>query len=243
VHLLRLLPPLLLLLAAGGCATLDGPPDPRDPLERFNRSMYQFNDTLDRAVLKPVAKAYDTHLPKPVNTGISNFFSNLGDVGVFINDLLQLKLKHAASDLARLAFNTTAGLGGLIDVATHLDLPKRDEDFGQTLGYWGVPRGPYLVLPFIGPSTVRDGPALVVDWELDPVDHLGDREIRYGAVALRTIDKRAGLLQSERLMDQAAFDRYSFLRDAWLQQRRSKIHDGNPPPEFEFDFDFEEPPQ
>lgn len=227
-----------MLLSA--CATVNGPASEQDPWEGFNRSVYAFNDAVDRNVARPIAEAYDNVVPEPIDTGITNFFSNLGDIGVLINDLLQLKLDKAVSDLGRITWNSTVGLLGFIDVATPMGFEKRDEDFGQTLGYWGVPSGPYLVLPLLGPSTVRDSAALPADWAADPLIMLEDNEVAWGAVTLRVVDTRAGLLRASRVIEQAALDPYAFMRDAWLQRRRSQIYDGNPPME-EFDiFDEEE---
>lgn len=225
----------LLILLLGGCATVDGYKDPRDPLESYNRAMYAFNDDFDRALFKPLAEGYDKVTPKPLNRGISNFFSNLDDVVVLFNDLLQLKLKQGLSDLGRISWNSTVGLLGFFDVASHMDLPKHHEDFGQTLGYWGVNSGPYLVLPLLGPSTVRDGPALLVDWQVDLLAEVESEDTRWGLIGLKAVDTRAGLLQASRVLDSASLDPYSFMRDAYLQRRQSLVHDGNPPIAEEFD--------
>lgn len=227
---------LLLGLLLGGCASVNTPRDPRDPFEGYNRAMYNFNDSVDRAILKPVAEGYNKVMPKPLNTGISNFFSNLDDVTVLINDLLQLKFKQGLSDFSRLTWNTTVGLLGFFDVASHMDLPKHNEDFGQTLGHWGVGSGPYLVLPFLGPSTVRDGSGLVVDWQVDPLNGaIDDEETRWALLTLNAVDTRAGLLRASRILESASLDPYIFLRDAYLQRRESLVYDGNPPAEDDFD--------
>jgi len=232
---LRFLLPLLILLTSG-CASVSTPPPPNDPFERYNRTMYRFNDTLDRAVLKPVAKGYQKVVPQPVDDSVTNFFSNLDDVVVTLNDLLQGKARQAGSDLSRLVWNSTVGIGGLFDVASHLGLPKHNEDFGQTLGKWGVGPGPYLVLPFFGPSTVRDTAALPVDWESDPLYHYYDVDAN-GYWKLKTlyyVDKRADLLRASRILEQAALDEYVFMREAYLQRRQNLVYDGNPPqPDFE----------
>lgn len=227
---------LLLTALATGCASTAGPPPgetdavtPGDPLERFNRSVYRFNDAADRALMKPLAEGYQKVTPRPVRKGVGNFFSNLDDVTVLVNDILQFKPERAATTFSRLVWNSTVGLAGLIDVATPMDLPKHQEDFGQTLGYWGVDPGPYLVLPFLGPSTVRDGSGLVVDYYTDPVYYIEDDTARWSAVALRTVDRRAGLLRAGQILDDAALDPYAFLRDSYLQRRQHLIHDGNPP--------------
>jgi len=219
---------MLLSLTLLGCAT-NG--DPRDPLEPLNRGIYKFNDVVDKAVLKPVATGYKEVMPDPVRTAVGNFFSNLDDVLVLLNDLLQIKLDQAASDLSRLVWNTTIGIAGLIDVATPMDLPKHNEDFGQTLGYWGVGNGPYLVLPFLGPSTLRDTVGTVVDVHFDPVPQHTPVPERNSAIAVHSVDTRARLLDSEEILDEAALDRYVFLRDAYLQRRRGLVYDGNPPRE------------
>lgn len=210
----------------GGCAT-NG--DPRDPLEPLNRGIYKFNDAVDRAVMKPVATGYKEALPQPVRTGVGNFFSNLDDVIVLLNDLLQFKLGQAASDFSRLVWNTSVGILGLIDVATPMDLPKHNEDFGQTLGYWGVGNGPYLVLPLLGPSNLRDSVGLVVDYKVDPVYQQNDMADRNTAVVLRAIHKRSVLLGAEEVVEQASLDPYTFVRDAYLERRRNLIYDGHPP--------------
>lgn len=232
---------LLILLTLTGCATLDRPPAENDPLERFNRSMYIFNDKLDQYVLKPVATGYDKVTPAPVQKGVSNFFSNLDDILVMANDLLQLKLLQFGSDLGRFVVNSTLGIGGLIDWASDIGLPKHNEDFGQTLGYWGMPSGPYLVLPLLGPSTVRDTTGLVIDGErLDPIwNKLEDGapfkrrelDVALGLSALKVVDVRASLLKSESILDEAALDKYSFIREAYLQRRQHLVYDGNPPQE------------
>jgi phospholipid-binding lipoprotein MlaA len=221
-----------LLFALGGCAQLPGPPDERDPFESYNRSMYAFNDALDRTLLRPVAEVYSEYTPSPVKTGVGNFFSNLGDVRVLLNDILQFKFAQAASDFSRLVWNSTVGLFGLLDVASSLELPKHDEDFGQTLAVWGIGDGPYLVLPFFGPSTVRDTVGLAGDLSADPLRYIIEDDTTYlGAVAMRALNKRANLLSATRVLDQAAIDPYVFVRDAYLQHRRNLIYDGNPPPD------------
>lgn len=225
---------LLLSLGLFGCAT-NG--DPRDPLEPLNRGIYKFNDTVDAAVIKPVATTYKDALPSPVRTAIGNFFSNLDDVLVLLNDLLQFKLEQAASDFSRLAWNTSVGIVGLIDVATPMELPKHNEDFGQTLGYWGINDGPYLVLPFLGPSSIRDTVGLAVDSHYDPVWRHTPVDERNSAVALHAVDTRSRLFEAEEVLDEAAIDRYVFLRDAYLQRRRGLVYDGNPPHEKYEDFD------
>lgn len=234
-------------LLLSGCATVNAPSEEHDPFEQVNRSVYRFNDALDRNLVKPVAEVYDNVVPGFVSTGVGNFFSNLDDVLVLVNNLLQAKPGHAVSDLSRLVWNTTAGLFGLIDVATPMGLPKHNEDFGQTLGYWGISSGPYLVLPFLGPSTVRDGVGRGMGLYYSPWRELTpDHATYWSGMALNAVDTRARLLKATNLLEQAALDRYVFTREAYLQHRRNMIYDGKPPPpEFdifdeEFDGDMDE---
>lgn len=218
---------LILAGAVSGCAHTN----PRDPFETFNRGVYTFNDTVDRMVLKPVAQGYRAVFPQFVRTGVRNFFSNLDDITVFINGVLQFKLPQAFSDAGRFVLNSTVGLAGLFDVATHLGLEKHNEDFGQTLGYWGIGSGPYLVLPFLGPSSIRDGIGRVADYYTDVVWRIDDKTVRYVLVGTRIVSTREQLLDTEKVLDAAALDRYAFIRDAYLQRRRNLVYDGNPPPE------------
>jgi phospholipid-binding lipoprotein MlaA len=221
---------LLVWIAAalGGCAT---GPDPRDPLERFNRGVYKFNDVVDKAVLKPTAQGYEAAVPPPVRGGVTNFFDNFRDVTTAVNDLLQGKMGAAVTDVGRVIVNSTIGILGVFDVASRVGLQKHNEDFGQTLGVWGVANGPYLILPLLGPSTVRDAGGLVVDYFTDPQMYIFTHTPEnYAAAGVRLVSVRANLLESEKIFDAAATDRYAFLRDAYLQRRRNLIHDGNPPP-------------
>jgi len=223
------------LLIAGifcltGCAT--GPQtNPADPLEPLNRSVFRFNDTVDENVLKPVATGYRDYTPTLVQTGVRNVFNNFSDVSAALNNGLQLKGRQAASSLMRVLVNTTVGVYGLFDVATAIKLERYPEDFGQTLGYWGVRSGPYLVLPLLGPSTVRDTAGLPVDWQVDPVNN--ERIANFGPETqiLRIVDRRASYLAAGNMLNEASIDKYAFLRDAYLQRRRSQIFDGNPPDE------------
>ena len=222
---------LLLAAGAAGCASL---PEgsravPSDPLERFNRGVFAFNDAVDRAVTKPLAKAYEAVVPQFARQYVGNFFGNLGDVLTAANQLLQGKPALAASDAGRVVVNTVFGFAGLLDIASDLGMEKHREDFGQTLGRWGAPSGPYLVLPVLGPSSVRDGVGTAVDLTADPLRQFDPTDVRNSAVALRVVDTRQRLLDAEKLVEGAALDRYSFLRDAYLQRRRSQIYDGNPP--------------
>lgn len=223
---------LIMIVLLAGCAT---PYNREDPLEPLNRKIYKFNDTVDKAVLKPVAKGYQTVVPLGFRVMISNFFSNLDDVVVVVNDLLQLKGVQAFSDAGRVFLNSTLGFAGLVDVAGPAGYPKHDEDFGQTLGYWGVKSGPYLVLPFLGPSDFRDGVGTVVDWQFYPLYRTTDVARKNRLIALSSVDKRADLLSGENILMQAAIDPYAFIRDAYLQHRRSLVYDGNPPMEDEED--------
>jgi phospholipid-binding lipoprotein MlaA len=241
-------------MALSGCSTLNQPTDPNDPLEGYNRNIFEFNEGVDKHILKPVAQGYDNITPTLVQKGISNFFSNLDDFVVVINDLLQFKLGQLSSDTGRLLINSTLGLGGLIDWAADINMPKHNEDFGQTLGHWGIPPGPYFVLPFLGPSTIRDTSGIIVDTaELDPIwrqveDGLpaAPRDSGRAQVitAIKAVDLRASLLKVEKILDEAALDKYIFIREAYLQRREYLVFDGNPPIKAEefnedelFDFD------
>lgn len=219
-----------------GCTTIEGPANPDDPLESFNRSMYSFNETLDEYAMKPIAEGYQKITPDAVDSGITNFFSNLGDVWTLINDLLQLKIHDALTTSARIVFNSTFGLFGIMDVATDFGLEKKSEDFGQTLGYWGVDSGPYLVLPFFGPSSIRDTVGFTVDsTELDLIyDDMSARNAN-SLLAVKYIDIRADLLSVKDIVDETAPDPYAFIRDAWVQRRQNRVYDGNPPEEDEDD--------
>jgi phospholipid-binding lipoprotein MlaA len=203
----------------GGCAT---GPNPRDPFEPFNRKMMEFNEGVDAVALKPAATIYREVLPPLVRTGVSNFFGNLNDAWSFVNSLLQFRLQDAADNFARVQLNTFVGIGGIFDVASEFNVERHREDFGQTLGRWGIPAGPYLVLPLLGPSTVRDAIALPVDRKgdfLHDVDPWGQSTL----FALRLVDARSNLLRASSVLDQAALDKYSFTRDAHLQRRRAEV--------------------
>ena len=221
------------LLLAYGCATTSGTANPQDPWESFNRTSYAFNDTLDKAILKPVAQGYTWVLPEFARAGVSNFFANIEDVGTGINNILQGKVAQGGSDFGRFAFNSVVGILGLWDVATPLGLEKHYEDFGQTLGWWGVPSGPYLVIPFLGPSSARDAPARYVDSYTSYYPYVDDIAVRNSLYGLGIVNTRASLLKGEKILDEAALDKYTFVRDAWLQRRRSQVYDGNPPREKE----------
>lgn len=218
-------------IALGGCASSQGPGANVDPLEPMNRAVFAFNDTLDRYALEPAATAYRDYVPETFRFIAGNMFENLRDVWTSVNNLLQGKPGRAASDFGRVVVNTTFGFIGMGDVASEIGFPKHREDFGQTLGVWGMPTGPYLVLPFFGPSNFRDGAGLALDSYADPMASLvGDVPTRNTAYGIRLLDARAGLLQAGGLMDDIALDRYLFMRDGYLQRRRSLVYDGDPPP-------------
>jgi len=216
-----------LLLVFAGCATVpSGKPDPRDPWERFNRSVFNFNEALDRAIAKPVAKGYVKVTPRIVRTGISNVYSNLDTVPTIINDVLQGKIRQAGHDSARFLMNSTLGLGGLFDPASAAGLDSNDEDLGQTFGKWGVQSGPYLMLPVLGPSSARDAFSRAADTFLEPVWYLEDDSTRYLIRLGDLLDQRASLLELDAQLERS-YDRYAFIRNAWLQRREYQVKDGN----------------
>jgi phospholipid-binding lipoprotein MlaA len=232
IRLLRLL--ALLALAGGLAACASIPPGagthPADPWEVYNRHMFDFNDRVDRAVLKPVAQAYEAVLPRDVRVCINNAFLNLLEPVNAINNLLQAKPSEAMSDVCRFVVNSTIGLAGCFDVAARAGAPRSNEDFGQTLGRWGMQPGPFFVLPVLGPSSVRDTFGRVFDFlGTDPLWYLQDIPVRNTLVGVRLVDTRASLLPAEKVLDAAALDRYQFVRDAFLQLRRNLVYDGNPP--------------
>lgn len=207
------------------------PTDPKDPFESFNRTMFEFNDSLDTHITKPVSEAYVRVTPSLVQTGVRNFFGNLSDIWSTVNNALQLKPASTVESLARVSVNTILGLGGVIDWASKMDLAKHSEDFGQTLGYWGVGSGPYLVLPLLGPSTLRDTVALDLDLRSNPITRVRPEQDRYELMVLNLVDKRAKYLELGDQLNEVALDRYSFVRDVFLQKRRSEVFDGDPPDE------------
>ncbi len=216
----------MLALLSGCASTYD---NPQDPYESYNRAMYKFNDTLDKAVIKPVAQGYDFIVPEPVSWGISNFFSNLNEITVIINDLLQGKFEQAAHDAGRFGLNSTVGVFGIFDVAGHAGYKKNNEDFGQTLGVWGAEPGAYIVLPLFGPRNVRDTFGLVGDMFTDPVMYVEGDDARLALAATRLIDTRARLLGTSKVLDEASDDQYEYIRNAYLQRRQYLVYDGNPP--------------
>lgn len=222
----------LMLGVLGGCAS--GPGQTRhDPLEPLNRSVFQFNEEVDRSVLKPVSLAYRDTVPELARQGVSNFFANLGDVWSLVNNLLQLKIQNAGETAIRLGVNTLFGLGGLLDIATELNIDRHTQDFGQTLGHYGVPTGPYLVLPFFGPSTLRDAAALSIDTAGNVISGVNEVATRNSLYLLKTVQTRTDLLRVGNLLDEASFDKYSFTRDAHLQRRRGTVFDADFPEERE----------
>ena len=227
----RLIGVLAVALLAGGCATAPGRTSGDDPWQGFNRGVYKFNDTVDRATLKPVAKGYQKITPRWFRAGVGNFFTNLSYPITFVNQFLQAKPATGFRDIGRFLVNSTIGIGGLIDVATKMGLQGNDEDFGQTLAVWGVGSGPFINLPFLGPSSLRDAPAQAVDYFMAPLTYIDQPwEAEWGERALDLVHSRAELLSLDPTL-QRTFDPYAFVRDAWVQRREFAIYDGNPPAE------------
>ncbi len=227
----RLKTTLLVLVLSGvlgGCATSG---NSKDPIEGFNRAMYGFNEAVDTVLIKPVAQGYDAVTPAPVRTGVTNFFGNIADFFIGVNNLLQGKPDQAVSDLGRVLVNSTIGLLGLIDWASSMGMEKHEEDFGQTFGRWGAGDGAYVVLPIFGPRTVRDTAGLILDVAADPVGHIDHVPTRNTLLVVRMVDIRADLLPADKVIEEAALDKYAYVRDGYLQRRRNLIHDGNPPRE------------
>jgi len=216
----------------GGCATTPSS-HPKDPIEGFNRAMFSFNEGLDAAIIKPVSKGYDAVMPPPAKSGVINFFGNISDVFIALNNLIQGKPAEAASDVGRVLINTTIGILGLFDVASDAGLEKHEEDFGQTLGRWGINPGAYVVIPFFGPRNVRDTVGLVLDAMADPVGDLSHIPTRNTLLATRIVSDRTDLLSADKVVEEAALDKYVYVRDGYLQRRRSLVHDGRPPRELE----------
>lgn len=225
----------LFLGLISGCASTSNFTAPNDPLENLNRSVYAFNDSLDRHLFRPTAKRYAKLTPKVIRRGVNNFFLNLGDVRSATNNLLQLKIEYGLSDLSRVLINSTIGIGGLRDVASKINILRHDEDFDQTLGYWGVKPGPYLVLPFLGPSSLRGLTGLICDWHVDPISYINESEVRVPLLSLRSLNLRNQSLSASNILDIAAIDPYAFVRDAYTQSRLNKVYDGNPPLDFDED--------
>jgi phospholipid-binding lipoprotein MlaA len=221
---------LLSLLLLGGCAT-NPDADPRDPFEGFNRGVYKFNETFDDVLFRPTAEVYRDFLPREVRDRVRNFFGNLSDPFIGVNNFLQGKVSEAFDDWSRFLLNSTVGLAGIHDVATDLGLEKHNEDFGQTFARWGAGTGPYLVLPIFGSSTLRDGLGLAADIYTDPMGEIRPIDLRNTLAVTRGVQTRADLLEASRILDEAALDKYVFQRDAYLQRRRSLVYDGRPPRE------------
>lgn len=227
---------LVISSVLGGCATTSAVNE-KDPWEGWNRGTQEFNDDLDKAIIKPMAKGYLWLTPKFVDDGITNFFNNMNDIGVTINDFLQLKMAQGGMDAGRFLINTTAGVAGFVDVARMIDLPKHNEDFGQTLGFWGVPSGNYLVLPFFGASSPREVVGAIGDALMNPLTYTfvfagsgaAVSAINAGAKTVDVTDTRAGLIPTEKLVNEASVDRYSFIKNAYQQRREYLLHDGNVP--------------
>lgn len=221
---------LMLVLPGGGCASNPNRvTDPRDPLEPFNRAVFRFNTDFDNAFVKPAAKAYRAVTPDVVDRGITNFFGNLEDVTSFANNILQFKLSRAGSDLGRIFINSTVGVLGFVDVATNVGLQSYKEDFDQTLGYWGLEPGAFLMLPILGPSSIRGTLGWAGDIVTDPLFSLDTGDVYWGLVTLRLVDFRADRLAAGEILEEASLDPYVFLRDAYLQRRQNLVYDGNPP--------------
>ena len=233
---LRLIICAVLIVFISGCATT-GAHDERDPIEGFNRSMYSFNQGMDKFLFDPVSKFYQAITPDFVERGISNFFDNLDDISIIANDILQFKIGQAYMDTARFIFNSTLGLAGFRDVSSQMGLDKHDEDFGQTLAVWGVGSGPYIVTPFFGPTTLRDATSLIVDDVLlNPVAYLNNNDaLKAGLLTLNYIDIKASLLTANELVDEAALDQYEFTKNAYFNKRESLINDGRLSPLPDFD--------
>ncbi|MGG1945897.1 VacJ family lipoprotein [Trinickia sp. NRRL B-1857] len=216
----------LTVAALAGCASVQTP-TPGDPLEGLNRTVFKFNDTVDTYALKPVAKGYKWAVPQPVRSSVTNFFSNIGDVYVAANELVELKIADGVGDIMRVVINTVFGVGGLFDVATAAKLPKHSADFGITLGHYGVPSGPYLVLPLLGPSTVRDAAGLVVDYYGNPLSYVHPNGVSWALYGVNLVNTRANLLTTVDVLSAAAIDKYSFIRNAYLQRRQFLITGGD----------------
>jgi phospholipid-binding lipoprotein MlaA len=220
---------LLVAVLLSGCATVSGERDPRDPWESMNRTTHAFNQSLDDNILKPMVTGYVSVMPEWVQEGVNNIFGNVEDVGNGLNNILQGKPKEGLSDLSRVVINSVFGVFGIWDIASPLGLEKHDEDFGQTLGLWGVPPGPYLVLPLLGPSTARDGPARIVDPQFFLYTNIESNAIGWSVWGFDKFRARANLVKAESVLETAALDRYTFIRDVWLQRRQKNVYDGNPP--------------
>lgn len=237
IDCLKVLCCFLLVVCFSGCASISSAGDPADPFEGFNRSVYKFNQAMDASVFNPISKAYQAITPAFVDRGVSNFFSNLNDIIIIFNDILQLKIAQAVSDLSRFIFNSTIGLLGFFDVSTNMGLPKHKEDFGQTLAVWGVPSGPYFVVPLLGPTTLRDATSYGVDGLISPVLSVNDTATRAGLLTLKYVDFKADMLSANHLMAEAALDEYEFSKNAYFEYRQNLIHDRESSLEEFYDFE------
>jgi phospholipid-binding lipoprotein MlaA len=217
-------------LALTGCASFKNAPE-GDPLEPINRGIFSFNNTFDHYLFKPIAKGYDAVVPTPVKTGVSNVFQNMSDAQSVVGGALQLKGAKVGDDLGRVLLNSTIGLGGIFDLATPMGIERGNEDVGQAIGYWGIGGGPYLVLPFLGPSTARDLAGRFIDGQTDPLGYVSSVPVRNSLNGLRVVDARVSVFPVEALANQAALDRYTFFRSAYVQRRESLIRDGKAPKE------------
>jgi phospholipid-binding lipoprotein MlaA len=223
---------VLLISLLAGCATT-GASDPRDPFEGFNRGVYSFNKGMDNILFDPLSKFYQAITPNFVDRGVTNFFSNLNDIAVTVNSLLQFKIDQALSDATRFIFNSTIGLFGFFDVSSAIDLPKHDEDFGQTLAVWGIGSGPFLMVPLFGPATIRDATGFVVDrGVLNPVFYMNDTAAQAGLLTLNYIDFKADLLSAKKLLGDAALDEYEFIKSAYFEKRTNQINDRVTAPDY-----------
>ena len=230
--MIRRLATLLAAALLAGCAAT---PSRVDPLEPFNRAMFEVNDVAEKVVIKPVVSAYTTVIPSPVRTAVSNVFGNIEDLFSAVNGLLQGKPDKAGNDLGRVMVNTLWGLGGLIDVATDAGIERGNEDFGQTFGFWGLGQGPYLFIPFFGPTTIRDGSGFLIRVAAGPVGFIPDVPVRNSLYGVGYVDLQAQAKEARAVVDTAALDRYRFIRNAYLQKRRYDVFDGEPPPQKEED--------
>ena len=217
-------------MTLSGCASFRAAA-PGDPIEPINRGIYSFNNTFDHYLFKPIAKGYDAVVPGPVKTGVTNVFQNVSDVQSVVSDVLQLKGAKLGDDLGRVMLNTTIGIGGIFDLATPMGIERGNEDIGQTLGYWGIGAGPYLVIPFLGPSSLRDAVGRYGDSKINPVSYVSSVPVRNSLTGLSVVDARVGLFPAEELLNQASLDKYTFLRSAYLQRRQSLVLDGKRPKE------------
>ena len=220
----------VMTLALQGCASFRTAA-PGDPIEPINRGIYSFNSTFDHYLFKPIAKGYDAVVPGPIKTGVTNVFQNVSDVQSLVSDALQLKGAKFGDDLGRVMLNTTFGIGGIFDLATPMGIERGDEDIGQTLGYWGIGAGPYLVIPFLGPSSLRDAVGRYGDSKISPLSYVSSVPVRNSLTGLSVVDARVGLFPAEDLLNQASMDKYTFLRSAYLQRRQSLVLDGKRPKE------------